>query len=249
MVINLLKFLVTLLHSYGLTAQCCLRMIFQARQHRLTRSRVDQLARQWSHDIIKLVGTPYRIEGLDQLSFKEGVPYIFMSNHLSLMDIVFANDAAPSSLRFIAKKELSYYPLLGQAMRAGEYIFIDRKNLEQAKADLQLAKKKLQAGIKLWVFPEGTRSPQPEMLAFKKGAFHIAIELGAHIIPVALIGTDVITKRLRGKSQEEASEVIVRFGTPLEASHFGKDKLPELITQTRQAISGLLTRRISSADR
>ena len=87
----------------------------------------------------------------------------------------------------MAKKELQWSPLLGQYMSLSGAVFVDRGNNAKAVRSLQAACETIKAtNTSLWMFPEGTRSMReaPDMLPFKKGAFHMAIEAGIPVVPV-----------------------------------------------------------------
>jgi lysophosphatidate acyltransferase len=87
----------------------------------------------------------------------------------------------------MGKKELKWSPLLGQFMTLSGAIFVDRGNSAQAVRSLKAAGETLKANYtSLIMFPEGTRSmrEEPDMLPFKKGAFHVAVEAGIPIVPI-----------------------------------------------------------------
>ena len=87
----------------------------------------------------------------------------------------------------MAKKELQWTPLLGQFMTLGGAVFVDRGNNARAVRSLTAAGEIMkERNSSLWLFPEGTRSmrPYPDMLPFKKGAFHTAIQAQVPIVPV-----------------------------------------------------------------
>lgn len=87
----------------------------------------------------------------------------------------------------MAKKELQWMPLLGQYLTASGAVFVDRGNNAKAVRSLAAAGESMHArNTSLWLFPEGTRSMRPyhDMLPFKKGAFHLAVQAGVPIVPV-----------------------------------------------------------------
>lgn len=87
----------------------------------------------------------------------------------------------------MAKKELQWSPFLGQFMTLAGAVFVDRGNNARAVRSLTAAGEILkQRKSSLWLFPEGTRSmrPYPDMLPFKKGAFHTAVQAQVPIVPV-----------------------------------------------------------------
>ena len=89
----------------------------------------------------------------------------------------------------MAKKQLQWMPLLGQWMTLSGAVFIDRGNSAKAIRSLAAAGETIKnRHTSLWIFPEGTRSMREhhDMLPFKKGAFHMAIEAGIPIVPVVV---------------------------------------------------------------
>lgn len=78
-------------------------------------------------------------------------------------------------------------PLLGQYMSLSGAVFVDRSNNKSAVHSLHAAGQKMKTqDTSLWLFPEGTRSMREanDLLGFKKGAFHLAVQSGLPIIPV-----------------------------------------------------------------
>lgn len=93
----------------------------------------------------------------------------------------------PKRTSIMAKKEIQWMPLLGQWMSLSGAVFIDRGNNAKAVQSLSAAGETIKARhTSLWMFPEGTRSMREhhDMLPFKKGAFHVAVEAGIPIVPV-----------------------------------------------------------------
>ena len=163
-----------------------------------------------------------------------------MCNHASLFDIPLSLQAFPTtSLRMLAKKELSRIPIMGGGMVAAEFPFIDRKNRRQAIQDLEKVKHLLESGIVMWIAPEGTRSETGALAPFKKGGFITAIKTNALIIPMGIRGANQIlparTRQFRLNQQAE-----LHIGKPIDASRFDLDHKDALITEVHQAIQDLL---------
>src|SRR5688572_33148613 len=102
--------------------------------------------------------------------------------------------AVPGSVRMVMKEELTRVPLWGPALVASGFIPIDRKNRDKAIAQLEKAKHILQQGVNVWISPEGTRSRDGSLHAFKKGGFHVARDLGVPIVPAWIEGAQQISK-------------------------------------------------------
>lgn len=102
------------------------------------------------------------------------------------MDIPVCYMALPRQIRFMAKHELAKIPLFGY-MYGRLQITVDRSNPRDGVKALQEAKKRMDDGASLVIFPEGTISETDEMLPFKTGAFRLAIKNKVPIVPVAIV--------------------------------------------------------------
>jgi 1-acyl-sn-glycerol-3-phosphate acyltransferase len=179
--------------------------------------------------IKKKVFDPFNIR------IEPGKRYIIMSNHRSHYDIPLMILSLPASIRMLTKKELFRIPLWGRGMAAGEFISIDRHNIEQAKHDLKKAREKMEDGIVLWIAPEGTRSRTGRMGPYKKGGFILAIEAGAQIIPVGIRGSE---KVLPPKTWEFFldQKVDIHIGKPIDTAAYTLENKDELIEAVRREI-------------
>lgn len=101
---------------------------------------------------------------------------IIMCNHASLYDIPLSYIAFPKNMRMFGKQELFDLPIWGSAMKHAHHLPLDRKNARSAKKSLDKAKDALKQGISLWIAPEGTRSTDGQLQAFKSGGFKLAWE-------------------------------------------------------------------------
>ncbi|KAF9809834.1 hypothetical protein IEO21_07234 [Rhodonia placenta] len=128
---------------------------------------------------IKLV-----VEGAEYLDTH---PAVLVGNHQSMLDILYLGRIFPRQASIIAKKELQWSPLLGQFMSLSGVVWIDRGNNVKAIRSLAAAGETMRSkNLSLWIFPEGTRTlrEHSDLLSFKKGAFHIAVQAGVPIVPV-----------------------------------------------------------------
>jgi len=138
----------------------------------------------WGPSILKLAGA--RLE-VHRAVLPEG-PLVFASNHESALDIPALLSVLPRNVRFIAKRELFRIPIFGWYMRVGGHVPVDRANRSSAIETLRRAGEMVRAGTSLIVFPEGTRSRDGRVHAFKKGPFLVAMEAGVPVVPVAISG-------------------------------------------------------------
>ena len=102
----------------------------------------DKILSRWSNNLIALLKAKVILNNPHNLKLEKGKRYIIMCNHTSFYDIPLSYAAFPkSSVRMLAKKELSKIPVFGKAMKAASFPFIDRQDRRQAIRDLNFAKK------------------------------------------------------------------------------------------------------------
>lgn len=194
------------------------------------------LARWWSRGVLAAAGVRVRVPRPPRL--QPGQPYVFMSNHLSTVDIWAALVAVPVGFRFIAKKQLGLIPLFGWAMSAGRFIFIDRKNPAAARRSIDLAATRVRAGQSVVIYPEGTRSRDGRLGPFKKGGFHLAVNAGAAIVPMAVRGSDRLMPR--GAPLIRPGEVEVLFGDPIPTAHLTPHQRDAMVDEVRGIVAEML---------
>jgi 1-acyl-sn-glycerol-3-phosphate acyltransferase len=155
--------------------------------------------------------------------------YVFMSNHVSQFDILAVIVAlAEFQLRWVAKIELTRVPVFGWALERTGHIIIDRRNHEQAVASLRAARTKMEQGVSVVIFPEGTRGPvQQALLPFKMGGFMLALETGFPIVPIAVRGSREILPR--GSWQPASGEIEVVVGPAIPVAGLARDQLIERV--------------------
>jgi 1-acyl-sn-glycerol-3-phosphate acyltransferase len=161
-----------------------------------------------------------------------------MPNHASMIDIWAVFVAIPASFRFIAKKQLSRIPLFGWAMAAGRFIFIDRQNALSARRSMDEAARRIRSGQSVVIFPEGTRTRSGRLGAFKKGGFHLAIDSGAAIVPVAIRGSGAAMPP--GSPLIRAGSVKIEVDAPIPTEGLTNADRDALIVKVRSRIAGML---------
>jgi 1-acyl-sn-glycerol-3-phosphate acyltransferase len=189
----------------------------------------------WGMGIIRLgvraAGIRVRVEGLDNVPARRAC--IFMSNHVSNLDPPVLLPVIPGMTSVFLKRELMRIPLLGTAMRMGKFVPVSRgHSRDEAQRSVAAAKEALASGLHITVFPEGTRSLDGKLLPFKKGAFFLAAEAGAPIIPVVIAGTAAMMPK--GSLKIRAGEAVVQFLPAIEPAGFGSRE--ELMEAVREAM-------------
>jgi 1-acyl-sn-glycerol-3-phosphate acyltransferase len=129
--------------------------------------------------------------------------------------------AAFRTTRFVSKKSIFWIPVLGQAMAVAGFIPIDRSDRTRAIRSLGRASARIRAGASVILFPEGTRSRDGKLGRFKRGAFHLAIDAGVPVVPVAISGTG---KVVRPRSiVVRPGPVSVTFSPAIETQAYAND--------------------------
>ena len=200
--------------------------------------RCDELPRRWARALLKAAGTRVELENLERIDPDR--PQILVANHASYFDVLAMLAYVPGKLRFVAKKELADVPVFGPAWRACGHVSIDRQNAESAHRSLDLIRRRIEEERPTVVlFPEGTRSASGELRPFKKGAFVLAIQTGAEVVPAARFGTREIMRK--GSWMIRTGRTIrLRFGEPLSVRGLGMEDRDALTRRAHDAVAALL---------
>lgn len=170
--------------------------------------------------LLSFLGRP-KVEGLEHVPH-DG-PAILASNHLAVADSFYLPLVVRRRITFLAKSE--YFTGTGIKGRLTAWFYtvagqvpIDRSNADAAQGALETAERLLGQGKLLGMYPEGTRSPDGRLYKGKSGLARLALETGVPVIPVAMIGTDVVNPP--GSKMWRFGRVTVRFGKPMDFSRF-----------------------------
>jgi len=178
-----------------------------------------------------LAGVRLELHGMEKIP--HGRAAIYMPNHQSNCDPPAVISILPPVL-VLVKKEFFRVPILGTGIRLRGFIPVDRKNRERAIGAVDRAVESLKAGKSFLAFPEGTRSPDGRLQAFKKGIFFMAIQSGALVVPISVSGASKIMPK--GKFVIRPGCVRITVHDPICAGDYAPDERLALIGATRQAI-------------
>jgi 1-acyl-sn-glycerol-3-phosphate acyltransferase len=143
---------------------------------------------------VRAAGIKIEMSGLENIP--AGRSCIFMSNHVSNLDPPVVLPLLPGRSSVLLKKELMNIPILGRAMRLAKFVPVERgSRRDAAQASVEAAADALRSGLHILVYPEGTRSLDGRLSAFKKGPFFLAQETQAPIVPVAISGTQTMMRK------------------------------------------------------
>ena len=142
-----------------------------------------KVARFWGKAILFVMG--FSIELKAEKEFRKGDSYVLCPNHTSMIDIMVLLSVSKYPFVFVGKKELAKIPLLGFFYKR-TCILVDRSDVQSRNAVFEEARRRLQKGLSVCIFPEGL-VPDDESIVlndFMNGAFRLAIEHQIPIVPM-----------------------------------------------------------------
>jgi 1-acyl-sn-glycerol-3-phosphate acyltransferase len=192
-------------------------------------------ARYWARWSLFCANVKVRVE--EEENLPQG-PAIYMPNHVSHFDVLAILGYLNVQFRWTVKKELFRIPLFGLAMKRAGYIRIDRSDHQKAVQSMEEAAEKIKSGSSIVIFPEGTRSRDGNLqYPFKKGGFHLALQSGVPVVPVAVLGSRVVLPRHSKKVTP--GTITMRIGKPIDPQ--GHD-VSALMEEVYKAINQGLSR-------
>ncbi|WP_082017121.1 lysophospholipid acyltransferase family protein [Hymenobacter sp. DG25B] len=196
--------------------------------------------RGWSIFSLRMWGMPVQVVREKPLPASQ--PCVYVANHSSYIDIPVLFKAIPGYLNIMGKSTLAKVPLWGPLF-GRVYITVNRESAVSRARSIIEARKSLEAGRSVVIFPEGTISKKPgeEMGPFKNGAFQLAIAAGVPIVPVSMPLNHRFLPDLDGKLRVRYSPLRITLHTPIPTTGLTAADAPALAQQAYQAIaSGFL---------
>lgn len=180
-------------------------------------------------------GIRVRVEGVDNLYLEERCVYV--ANHQSFFDVAVFGKIFPGKTLVVGKKEVAWIPFFNLIFITAGNILIDRSRQSKAVSMLRAAAAQLrEKKASIWIFPEGTRNRNSnELLPFKKGAFHLAIEEKLPIVPVVSSSLSSILRQPKWKFR--GGTVTVKILPPIRTLGLRADDAETLSTDIRETMS------------
>jgi len=150
------------------------------------------IARLWSRMILLTASSPVTVQGLEKIDTTKA--HVYVSNHLSALDIPVLYTNLPFQFRILAKKELFRYPFMGWHLKRSGQIPVVLENPKASIRSLHQAVIAIKNNMPLVIFPEGSRSETGHLQPFMGGAFFAAIKAQVDVVPVVLVGTYEVLK-------------------------------------------------------
>jgi 1-acyl-sn-glycerol-3-phosphate acyltransferase len=195
-----------------------------------------RIARAWARTCLRVSGARLTVRGVE--NFHKHPVAVYASNHTSYMDtpVIFAT--LPFQFRILAKSELWSIPFIGWYLARSGQIPIDTATGSSSLASLGAGVKALRSGMPLFVFPEGSRTPDGELRKFLAGAAFLAIRAQVPIVPIALSGVyDLLPIHTR---HFYPCDLTLTVGEPIPTTGLTIRQVDDLTTRLRTTIASLL---------
>ncbi len=196
----------------------------------------DPIIKKLARVLLFIMGVRLTVKSRENVDPAE--TYLYMANHISMLDVPLFQAVIPQLVRGIEAEEQFKWPIFGWAIRRAGNIPINRQNVHAAIPSAKEAAKRLQEGLSMIILPEGGRTLTGKMKPFKKLPFHLAKEGGVPIVPIGVSGLFRILKK--GDWIITPGPVRVRFGKPIEPEIIEALSVPELRDHVRWKIEELI---------
>ncbi len=192
------------------------------------------IAYWWSMAVFTATGVKVRAVGLDHIDIS--APYVYVSNHASVFDIIAVVVAINRRIRFVAKREVARIPVFGW-IASKAYIMVDRTSGPDGMRSLERAAERITAGESVIIFAEGTRTLDGNLLPFKRGAFSLAMRAGVPIVPLTILGSYDVMKK--GQLRVRRGEITIMVDPPIDVQEYrDRQGAIELMNRVRGIIEG-----------
>ena len=160
-------------------------------------------------------------------------PYVMVSNHESFVDMLLISHLK-IEMKWLSKEAILKNPLVGWMMKMSGDVSLVRGDPSSGAAALKVCETWLDRKMSVMIFPEGTRSLDGEIRAFKDGAFRLAITTGTPILPMAVHGTRSALRKHDWRMGNTKAEV--RVLEPISTEGMTEEDIPVLRERVRDLI-------------
>ncbi|MGY2093532.1 HAD-IB family hydrolase [Nocardia gipuzkoensis] len=171
--------ILALLAVLAVAAVAMVRSLGQDRQ-----AAIDRMYVGVSTAGLHCAGIRVRITGSEHA--RTSRPAVFVFNHQSQIDTLIIPYVLRSAFIGVVTMKAQRYPIFGPLLKFVGVTFLDRSSPAQAVRALAGLVADLDSGRSVAIAPEGRISPTPQLLPFKKGAFHLAAQARVPIIPIVI---------------------------------------------------------------
>ncbi|MEY3010382.1 MAG: 1-acyl-sn-glycerol-3-phosphate acyltransferase [Bacteroidota bacterium] len=152
-------------------------------------------------------------------------PCVLMGNHRSYVDAILFPVSFP--VVYVARVETKSWPIIGWGANLIGTLWVDRKDKSSRRKTRQDVRDRLDAGMGIVIFPEGTTHKGPDLLPYRPGMFYTCAEEGFPIVPVAIeyknqdiawVGQDLFVPHAFHHFGAKTIDIRVRFGPTMTSS-------------------------------
>lgn len=192
---------------------------------------------RWAFRVVLFFsGVKLSVQGMEQIP--EDQACLFVGNHNGFFDVISTYTLTQRPMGYVSKIEFKKVPLLNVWMKRIRCLFLDRSNIREGLKMVLEGVAQIKEGVHIFIFPEGTRSKDGQMLPFKEGALKIAEKANCPIIPVAIKGSaEVFEQHLpfirKGTIQ-------ITYGTPVYPDQLTKEEKKFLGAHVQNILKNML---------
>lgn len=174
--------------------------------------------------------------GIENIDPKKA--YVMTLNHNSMADIITIYNL-PLVFKWVSKKEVYRIPIVGRLLYAHGDIVINRASAKEAMQLVhERGKEWLAKGASVAIFPEGTRSKDGEIHNFKAGAFLLAKDAGAPILPIVLNNTNKMMRK--GWLMNWRNHITIKILPPILAEEVAERTVKEVMADVHSSMTEAL---------
>lgn len=189
-------------------------------------------ARLWSQCWCLLLFV--KVEVRNRQFINKGTSYVFVANHQGAYDIFSIYGYLNHPFKWMMRKGLANFPLVGAACQRAGHIMVDTHSPEGVKRTMADAERKLSKGMSLVVFPEGRRTATGEMGVFKPGAFKLAQEFDLPVVPISIDGSFRVLPRTT--FNVTPGKIVLTLHEPID-SGAAANNIQRLMEESRSVIA------------
>lgn len=189
----------------------------------------------WARLFCILTFVKVTVRGRENIS--KGQSYVFVANHQGAYDIFSIYGYLGHNFRWMMKKSLEKIPLVGYSCKVSGHIMVDRTSPAGVRRTIKTAEKQLEGGMSVVVFPEGARTLDGKIHAFKKGAYFLATEFNLPVVPITIDGSFNVMPRTA--KLPRWGHITLTIHKPIMPGAEGHD-LPKLMEESKAAIESSL---------
>lgn len=190
----------------------------------------------WARIFCILTLVRVKVSGRENIS--RDTSYVFVANHQGAYDIFAIYGYLGHNFRWMMKKGLESIPLVGYSCRVSGHIYVDNSTPSAVRETMETAEKRLGGGMSVVVFPEGARTRDGRMHAFRRGAYSLAMEFGLPVVPITIDGAYKVMPRNAVLPRPGLIKLTIH--KPIYAPEGGRHELSSLMKESYDAIASAL---------